>query len=466
MPTVPLYNQGATEEAGLTRAKRRVIKAMKSGIAKMTEKPDMDPTNGSADQLANLLIVQFEDLTALSRQVTVFLGDGKKYTEFDDPELTVKALKLTILASKVVARILRLSSALAKVMRFLDLGIMSDLKAVQEESNDAFFAAMRGLRIVDLSKYTDAELQMIANVQDDELGTALSEWDVEDDDLSTVGSITVGTKVNDNSTLGSKRSGSTSSKSGRSGSTKFKGSPPGSKLGRPTVKQSRVNTMFRYMFGAAEDLRNAGRTMSLDRPGKGKGTPRPRPRGRIPQVDQEEVDEDETQSVADAVNRGRRIAEMEEEEFQARARDDGSIPDLEPTALLQEQKKTDAQIELEIKLAEEQKETVPFTRFTVDAYKGVLDLLESRYKDAIKILYAAYRNFNAYRQQRDLPARAADADVGNAVKTGSGMYGDGFYDVQGTASRFYGVTPHIQKIYSVGGSSNILYEREGLPRFL
>lgn len=439
MPTVPLYNEGATEEAGLTRAKRRVIKAMKSGIAKLTEKPDMDPTNGSADQVANLLIAQFEDLTALSRQVTVFLGEGEKYTEITDPDAAVRALKLIILSAKVVARILRLAKALTPNMRYLDLGIMSDLKAVQEECTQAFFTAVQALKSLDLSKFTDAELAMLGSYEDPELGSALSEYD--DEDLSTVGSISLGTK----------RSGSTQSKSGRSGSTKSKGSPPGSKLG-VGPKQGRINTMFRYMFGAAEDLRDAGVSMSLDRPPPGgKGRPRPRMM-RAPPQDVE--DEDMTQ----AIERGRRIAEQEEEEFQALAKDEDS----EETKA---QQKTNDELERRIRRAEEERYNVPFTSFTVDAYKGVVSMLATRYLQAVEILNAGYANFNAYRQQKVLPARASDADVGNAVKTGSGMRG-GFDMVQGTASNFYGVTPHIQNIYRVGGSSNILYEREGLPRFL
>jgi len=450
MPTVPLYNQGATEEAGLTRAKRRVIKAMKSGVAKLTERPDTDPTGGSADELAKLLITQFEDLTALSRQIVVFLGDGEKYTTINSPETAVKALKLLILATKVVARILRLSKGLVPNMRFLDLGIMSDLKAVQDESSQEFLSALRALNSLDLSKFSDEEMSAMGNEPDEELGTVLSEWDDEDDDLSTVGSISLGSK---------RSSGSTSSKSGQSGSTQSKRSFASAPMRGVRAKpKGRLGTMFQYMFGAAEEL---ARPMgsSLDRPpGKGKGKPRPRPFRR---PIQEFEDEDMTQ----AVQRGQRIAEMEEEEFQALARD-GTLPGLEP-AETDEQKDTDSEILARLhQLNEARLERIPFTRFTVGAYEDVIGLLRRRYLEAVNLLNTGYNNFNAYRQQRVLPARAADADVANAVKTGSGMYGDGFYNVQGTASRFYGVTPQIQRTYSVGGSSDILYRREGLPRFL
>ena len=450
MPSIPLYNQEATEEAGLTRAKRRVIKAMKSGIAKLTERPDVDPTQGSADQLAKLLISQYEDLTALSRQIVAYMGDGSVDVEMQ-PDEAIKALKLVIIAAKLVSRIVRLAKGLTPNMRFLDLGIMGDLKAVQDECNTEFYAALRGLRSLRLPEFSPEQMDRIENYQDPELETVLSEWDDEDDDLSTVGSISLGTKRSDNSTVS--KSGST-----RSGNTKTKGSPPGSKLGvRP--KQARVNTMFRYMFGAAEDLRDAGVSMSLDRPPPGgKGTPRPRGlRGRVPQVEQEEVDEDMTRSIA----RGQRMAEMEEEEdYQNRLKEEGR-------ALLQDDAANmilaDADREVQNAINKVQAEKVPFTAFSQNAYLELVDMLQTRFMQASEMLYAGFLNFNAYREQKVLPARAADADVGNAVKTGAGMYGD---MVQGTASNFYGVTPHIQNIYRVGGSSDILYRREGLPRFL
>jgi len=467
MPTVPLYNQGATEEAGLTRAKRRVVKALKSGIAKLTEKPDTDPTNGSADQLANLLIAQYEDLTALSRQVTAYMGDGTKDVEMD-PEGAIKALKLAILMSKVVSRVLRLSGALASVMRFLDLGILSDLKAVKDECTTAFYDALRGLRSLDLKSFSPQQMKAIADFQDPELGTVLSEWDEEDDDLSTVGSISIGTVGS--TTLGTKRSGSTSSKGSKSGSTKSKGTFASAPVrGADTRPRGRLGTMFQYMFGATEDLARPMGT-SLDRlpEGKGKGKGKPRPRGigrfvgqRVPTQEairvptQEDVDEDMTL----AVNRGQRMAELEEEEFQALARDDGSLS-LEPEEYEnEEQRDTDSLIDRTINSVQQIR--VPFTQFGAKAYEDLVDLIQERYVKSAEILYAGFQNFNAYRKQRIFPAKAPDADVSNAIKTGAG-----FYDVQGTASRFYGVTPHIQKIYSVGGSSNLLYEREGLPRFL
>lgn len=452
MPTVPLYNQGATEEAGLTRAKRRVIKAMKSGIAKLTEKPDTDPTNGSADQLANLLINQLEDLTALSRQIISYFGIGETEIEFENSDEAIRALKLAVVSARMVARILRLARALSLKMRFLDLGILSDLKAVNDECQKEFKNAVNGLDSLTFKNFTPEQLDTISAYQDSDLGSIITDFD--DDDVDTVGSISLGTK----------RTGSTNTKSKTvsSGSTISKRSPKGSKLGVPSQNQRRqprsgLDTMFRYMFGAAEDLRDVG---SLDRPPPG-GKGNPRPRVRRPRVDSGEVVELADEDMLRSIQRGQRIAELEEEEFQQRAREEGRAL-LQEAVANDEQKEADRQ--LQNALGQIEAEQVPFTRFGEKAYKDLLDMTYRRFLEVETILYAGFANFNAYRQQRVLPARAADADVGNAIKTGSGMYGGDM--VQGTASRFYGVTPQIQNVYRVGGSSNILYEREGLPRFL
>jgi len=147
MPTIPDYNQWATEEAGLTRAKRRVIKNMESGIVKMTEKPARDLTNGQADVIANQLITQFEDLTALFRQIVAFFGSGEGGEIYlDQPSDGVKAMSVVIMSAKLVARIFRSTKALVPLMRYMDLGILSDLKAVQEECHQSALEAFSTIR--------------------------------------------------------------------------------------------------------------------------------------------------------------------------------------------------------------------------------------------------------------------------------------------------------------------------------
>lgn len=425
MPTIPLYNQGATEEAGLTRAKRRVIKALKSGIAKLTEKPDTDPTDGKADVVAGNLISQFEDLTALSRQITAYLGDGEERVELDNPDEGVKALRLVIMAAKATARILRTVKGLAPKMRYLDLGVLSDLKAVEDECTQAFFAAIRAMRSLDFAKL-ERVMDNIGNYQDPELESLVSDWD---DDASFLDEDTLTQDTSTSSTVKFNRDKDASSTSSTV------------KLGR----QSRVNSMFGFMLGAAEDLENAGRRIPASATPRLSTLPR-----RVPRASRDS-------DLDSAIERGALLAQLEvgdEEELRR-----------EGLKLLAEQVERDKAQESadDALLAQLNRQRAtdlkPFKRFGVGAYDRLVDLLGDRYKSAIEILYVAYENFNAYRQQKVTRNEADIVDVGNAIKTGAG-----FEDmVQGSNARLMGGKA---KVYKIGGSSDILYRREGLPRFL
>jgi hypothetical protein len=90
MPTIPLYNQSNTEEAALTRAKKRVVSAMKTGTLKLTERPDIDVTNGKADDVANQLISQMEDLTAVIRSTLVYFEERDDDLIIDDKEMMLE----------------------------------------------------------------------------------------------------------------------------------------------------------------------------------------------------------------------------------------------------------------------------------------------------------------------------------------------------------------------------------------
>ena len=430
MPTIPLYNQGATEEAGLTRAKRRVIKAMKSGIAKLTEKPDVDPTDGKADVVAGNLISQFEDLTALSRQITAYLGDGEERVELDNPDEAVKALRLVIMAARAVARILRTVKVLAPKMRFLDLGVLSDLKAVEDECTQAFFAAIRAMRSLDFAKL-ERVMDNIGNYQDPELESLVSDWD---DDASFL----------DDDTLTQDMTQDTSSTVKFNRDKDAASTSSTVKMGR----QSRVNSMFGFMLGAAEDLENAGRPAR-----RIPATAIPRRSTLPPRRPRASRDSD----LDSAIERGARMAQLE-------VGDEEQLRQEGLNLLMGDVERDEAQQAADDELRSQlnrQKEVdlKPFKRFGVGAYDRLVDLLGERYKSAIEILYAAYENFNAYRQQKVTRNEADVVDVGNAIKTGAG-----FEDmVQGSNARLMGGKA---KVYKVGGSSDILYRREGLPRFL
>ena len=360
MPTVPLYNQGATEEAGLTRAKRRVIKAMESGIVKLSNKPDEDLSNGSADVLAEKLIARFQDLTVLFRQINTYYGEATELLELDNTNEIIRALEIVITGAKSIARFLRIVKAYVRVIRFTDLGILGDVKAAQEECDKEATAAFDVLMSLDFIQVN------VADVDNEPL------VDLEEDDDDSLSQFSLS---ND------------SSRSSRS-------SAPSSSL------SGTVSTMGRRERRAANVL-------------------------------------EQLQQVID---------EMDD------ASSDISSLDGDETVARQQGRTTE--------------QFANFKRLKGETFRKLIVNMYSNYQLGLNILVRGYNNFNVFRQQKVLSANAADADVSNAIRTGKGVMSGGFETIQGTASRFYGVTPQIQNIYRVGGSSNILYEREGLPRFL
>ena len=127
MPTIPKYNQGATEEAGLTRAKKRIITLMEQGILKLTEKPAVDLTNGKADVLAEDIIKQMEEISSILRQGNLQfeeMGDVVIVEDFEDAK---KILKLVVIARRLARRLTRSLNALSKGISYIDLGLYSDL---------------------------------------------------------------------------------------------------------------------------------------------------------------------------------------------------------------------------------------------------------------------------------------------------------------------------------------------------
>jgi hypothetical protein len=142
MPTIPLYNQSNTEEAALTRAKKRVVSAMKTGTLKLTERPDIDVTNGKADDVANQLISQMEDLTAVIRSTLVYFEERDNDLIIEERDDVRKVLKLGFTIAKLSRRIAKITKGLIPNVRYLDLGVYSDLRTAAEEMygiwSDAF----------------------------------------------------------------------------------------------------------------------------------------------------------------------------------------------------------------------------------------------------------------------------------------------------------------------------------------
>ena len=120
MPTIPNYNQGATEEAGLTRAKKRVIGFMEQGILKLTERPNVDLTNGKADSLAEDIIRQMEEIASILRQGNLFFEEmGDDVVVVEDFADAKRILKLVVIARKLSIRLLRAVKQLEKGVQYL-----------------------------------------------------------------------------------------------------------------------------------------------------------------------------------------------------------------------------------------------------------------------------------------------------------------------------------------------------------
>jgi hypothetical protein len=159
MPTIPKYNQGATEEAGLTRAKKRVIGFMEQGILKLTERPAVDLTNGKADSLAEDIIRQMEEISSILRQGNLYfeeMGDVVIVEEYEDVK---KILKLVVIARKLTKRLLRGLGSLSKGVSYLDLGVFADLQTAWKELREVFTISSTYLTNIDVELVGDEGLE-------------------------------------------------------------------------------------------------------------------------------------------------------------------------------------------------------------------------------------------------------------------------------------------------------------------
>jgi hypothetical protein len=140
MPSIPNYNQGATEEAGLTRAKRRVIGFMEQGNLTLTEKPAVDLSNGKAEDLAVDIVKQMEEITSTLRQGNLFFEDLGDEIVVDDYNDAKKAMKFVIIARKLAIRLMRDLKRLLKgnSVSYIALGTFADLQTAWEELKDIF----------------------------------------------------------------------------------------------------------------------------------------------------------------------------------------------------------------------------------------------------------------------------------------------------------------------------------------
>ena len=189
MPSIPNYNQGATEEAGLTRAKRRVIGFMEQGSLKLTERPAVDLTNGQAEVLAEDSVKQMEEITSTLRQGNIYFEALSKEDEDDDPVFVVdrytdakKILKFVIIARKLALRLIRDLKRLLKgnSISYIALGTFADLQTSWDELGEILETTTRYLVNIDIE--IDAKLEEELNTEMETLDKIERERDSDDDD--------------------------------------------------------------------------------------------------------------------------------------------------------------------------------------------------------------------------------------------------------------------------------------------
>jgi hypothetical protein len=158
MPTIPRYNQGATEEAGLTRAKKRVISLMEQGILRLTEKPAVDLTNGKADDYAEVVIRQMEEISSILRTANLLFEESENVVFVENVDDARKALRAVIIARKLMRRLLRELGTLAKGITYIDLGLFADLKTAWKELDKVFQVSYMYFTNVNLEELNEEEV--------------------------------------------------------------------------------------------------------------------------------------------------------------------------------------------------------------------------------------------------------------------------------------------------------------------
>jgi len=179
MPSIPKYNQGATEEAGLNRAKKRVITLMEQGILKLTDKPAVDPTNGKADSLGETVIKQMEEITSILIQGNLLFIEGDSEIFVENVDDARKALRNVVIARKLMRRLLRETKSLSKGIGYIDLGLYSDIQTAWKELSSVYYIAFTYFTNIDLGAVDNEIFEDI----DDEYG---DDGDDGEDDISVL----------------------------------------------------------------------------------------------------------------------------------------------------------------------------------------------------------------------------------------------------------------------------------------
>ena len=158
MPSIPSYNQSETEEAVLTRAKKRILKVQKKGV-KMMEVPVDGGVPKDADGLAERMIVMLEDLIGIFQNMFLYFDlEGGEVRNEEDAR---KILRYLFLAYKLSGRVWKLTKSLLPVVGLVDASLFRELQGKLAEFVQMWNKAKRYFEVENFEG-----LNNVANVAD------------------------------------------------------------------------------------------------------------------------------------------------------------------------------------------------------------------------------------------------------------------------------------------------------------
>ena len=133
MPSIPYYNLDSTEEDALDRAKKRVMELRKKQYSVITEYPQVDPTDGKAGDMADVVIRAGEEIL-LPLQIIIGntkpAGRGMRTEFFNINAYQVVVQQLTK-ADNIATRIVNGIKELLPVFNFIPLSKVQELRRIQ-----------------------------------------------------------------------------------------------------------------------------------------------------------------------------------------------------------------------------------------------------------------------------------------------------------------------------------------------
>lgn len=135
MPSIPYYNLDSTEEDALDRAKKRVMDLRKKQYSVLTEYPRVDPTDGKAGDMADVVIRAGEELLV---PLQIIIGNTKPAgrgmrTEFFNINSYQIVVQQLIRADSIATRLVNGIKELVPVFNFIPLSKVQELRRVQAQ---------------------------------------------------------------------------------------------------------------------------------------------------------------------------------------------------------------------------------------------------------------------------------------------------------------------------------------------